>query len=176
MAALQGTWCFDVLQFRIWPEPIGIGTDGNGRASEKRWIVKGNRITWVSQEGRRIQVSFTIDPTKSPKQIDFTFLNGPNRGAKCLGIYETQLGNPKYLWLCLTNPGSDAPRPTEVVYSSAKQQSMIGIHQVEPPKKSPAELAIQGMQGVWKMDLCDSTHHDRPRERPTEPSKKSETP
>lgn len=153
----QGTWCFDVLQLRDWPQPIGIGTDSNGRSSEKRWMVKGNQISWTSMEGERIYANFTIDPLQTPKQIDVTFLNGPYKGAKCLGIYEPQQGNGNYLWLCLTNPGSSAPRPTDVSYSSLKQQSMIGIYRVAAPPKQTAAKALEQFQGVWNMDLCDST-------------------
>lgn len=157
LAAFQGTWCWDLSQPWVWPQPIGVGTNGEGRNSEKRWIVKGNQISWISQEAQRINVSFTIDPTKTPKQIDFTFLNGPNKGAKCLGIYEPQQGNPNYLWLCLTNPGSNASRPTDISADSLKQQSMIGIYPVAPHKKPSAAKALERLQGVWQMELCDST-------------------
>ncbi len=116
LSSLQGTWCFDVLQMWDWPQPIGIGADSDGRRSEKRWVVMGNRITWVNQAGERIYVDFTIDPYKSPKQIDFKFLNGPYGGKKSIGIYEPQWGSDdydKYLWFCMTLPGVDAPgRPT----------------------------------------------------------------
>ncbi len=157
LASFQGTWCFDILQFRIWPEPIGIGTDSNGRKSEKRMVVKGNHITWTDRQGEQIVVEFKIDPYQTPKQIDFTFLTGPNRGAKSIGIYEPQMGNDKFLWLCMTNPGTNATRPIDVSYSGKKQQSMIGIHQVAPPEKLSNAKTLERFQGVWKMALCDST-------------------
>ncbi|MDB5390138.1 MAG: blaR1 2 [Planctomycetaceae bacterium] len=157
LASFQGTWCFDTLQFRIWPEPIGIGIDGNGRQSEQRMVVKGNQISWTDRQGTPITAEFTIDPFKTPKQIDFTFLSGPNRGAKSLGIYEPQMGNDDYLWLCMTNPGTNAPRPIDVSYSGLKQQSMIGMYQVAPPEKPSNAKALERFQGVWTMALCDST-------------------
>jgi uncharacterized protein (TIGR03067 family) len=156
LASLQGTWCFDVLQFRVWPEPIGIGSDGMGRKSEKRWAVKGNRITWVGQDGERTYVTFTIDPFKTPKQIDFTFLNGPHHGEKCPGIYERPDERKDYLWLCMANPGANASRPIDVSYSSEGHQSMIGIYPVAPPDKPSLARRLARFQGVWKMTLCDS--------------------
>ncbi|MDB5345045.1 MAG: TonB domain/peptidase domain protein [Schlesneria sp.] len=156
LASFQGTWCFDTLQFRIWPEPIGVGIDGDGRTSEQRMVVKGNQITWTDRQGKEIAVSFTIDPFQTPKQIDFTFLIGPHRGAKSLGIYEPQMGNDNFLWLCMTNPGTNAPRPIDVSFSGQKQQSMIGMYQVAPPEKPSAAKALERFQGLWNVTLCDS--------------------
>ncbi len=144
------------FQFRVWPEPIGIGIDSQGRRSEKRWVVKGNQITWVGQDGERINVNFTIDPFKTPRQIDFTFVNGPHRGTKCLGIYEPKRGIPDSLWLCMANPGKNAPRPTDVSYSTGEPRSMIGIHRVAPPAKPSARKALERFEGVWQVTLCDS--------------------
>lgn len=152
MDSLQGTWCFDVLQSDAWPKPNGVPTDSSGRKSEQRWTIDGDRISWTNNlDGQQTEVSFTLDPTRTPKQIDFTFLSGPHKGKKSIGIYEPQKGNADYLWLCMTNPGSDAPRPTEVGYSSEKQQSMIGIYPIDKPK------SLERFQGEWKMTLCDST-------------------
>ncbi|MEI8382411.1 MAG: TIGR03067 domain-containing protein, partial [Planctomycetota bacterium] len=156
LASFQGTWCFDVLQIADWPQPIGIGTDSNGRKSEKRMVVKGNQISWTDRQGNAIVAEFTIDPFQTPKQIDFTFLSGPNRGAMSIGIYEPQRGNAAYRWLCMTHPGSDAPRPIDVSASSLKKQSMIGMYQVAPPEKLSNARALERFQGVWNMTLCDS--------------------
>jgi uncharacterized protein (TIGR03067 family) len=148
LALFQGTWCFDVLQpWDDWPQPIGIGTDSDGRKSEKRWVVMRNQITWVNQEGKRIYVDFTIDPYKTPKQIDFKFLNGPHGGKKSIGIYEPQWGNDEYLWLCMTLPGADAPRPIDVSASSFKKQAMIGMYKVRLPEKQPLEKRLARFQG-----------------------------
>lgn len=156
LASFQGTWCFDILQIAGWPQPIGIGTDGNGRKSEKRMVVKGNQISWTDRQGDQVTAEFTIDPFKTPKQIDFIFIEGAQRGQKAIGIYEPAMGNDEYRWLCMTHPGSDAPRPTDVSASSLKQQSMIGMYQVAPPEKPSNTKTLERFQGVWKMTLCDS--------------------
>ncbi len=62
LASFQGTWCWDFSQPWTWPQPIGVGTDSDGRKSEKRCVIDGNRITWVGPDGERIYVTFTIDP------------------------------------------------------------------------------------------------------------------
>jgi uncharacterized protein (TIGR03067 family) len=52
---------------------------------------------------------FTIDPTKSPKQVDSTALSGPGKGKVTKGIYEIVDANNKRA--CWGKPGG--PRPTD---------------------------------------------------------------
>ena len=154
LASFQGTWSWDFSQPWTWPQPIGVGTDGDGRKSEKRWVIAGNQITWVGRDGHRVDVTFTIDPFKAPKQIDFTFVNGPHDGKKSIGIYEPQNDNENDLWLCMTDPGSDAPRPTDISAGSFKKQSMISIDKVTPlaPPSATNELKNDSR---WR--LADAT-------------------
>jgi len=157
LASFQGTWSWDYSQLWTWPQPIGVATDSEGRKSEKRWVIDGNQITWVGRDGRRVYVSFTIDPFKTPKQIDFTFLSGPNRGQKSIGIYESR-DEENYRTLCMTDPGTDAPRPTDYSAGSFVKQTFMGIHRVAPPAQPTSAKELKRLQGVWQMELCDSTH------------------
>jgi uncharacterized protein (TIGR03067 family) len=156
LASFQGTWSWDYSQPWTWPQPIGVGVDGDGRKSEKRWVIEGNRITWVGRDGQRVYVSFTLDPFKAPKQIEFTFLNGSRRGQKSIGIYESR-GDDDYRELCMTDPGTDAPRPTDYEAGDFLKQSILVIHRVAPPAKPSVANELKRLQGVWKMTLCDST-------------------
>ena len=52
---------------------------------------------------------FTIDPTKSPKQVDSTALSGPDKGKVTKGIYEIVDADNKRA--CWGKPGG--PRPTD---------------------------------------------------------------
>ena len=114
LASFQGTWTFDnVMTDRTWPKPIGKGSDKNGKNSERKWVVKGNEITWTSLDGSEVKASFTIDPNKVPSQIDFTFLSGPNKGRDVQG--GVRMGGRRELWLCLVDPGSDG-RSAEVSF------------------------------------------------------------
>ena len=157
LASFQGTWSWDWSQLWTWPQPIGVHEDSEGRKSEKRWVIDGNQITWVGRDGRRVYVSFTIDPFKTPKQIDFTFLSGPQAGKKSIGIYESR-DDENYRILCMTDPGTDAPRPTDYSASSLAKQTFMGIHRVAPPARRTSANEIKRLQGVWQMTLCDSTH------------------
>jgi uncharacterized protein (TIGR03067 family) len=58
----------------------------------------------TAPEGR-----FTIDPTKTPKQVDSTALAGPHKGQVTHGIYEILDASNKRA--CWSLPG--APRPTD---------------------------------------------------------------
>jgi len=51
---------------------------------------------------------FTIDPSKTPKQVDSTSFSGPEKGQVSLGIYEVIDANNKRA--CWAKPGK--PRPT----------------------------------------------------------------
>ncbi len=131
LASLQGTWRFEIIQTDGWPKPAGKGPDQFGQGDDRQWIVKGNEIQWLAPEGEEIKLTFTLDPTKAPKQIDATFLNGPHKGKKCTGIYERGGLKGVILWLCLNDPGTVAPRPTRVSYSSREGRTMIGLDKVD---------------------------------------------
>lgn len=156
LASFQGTWSWDWSQLWTWPQPIGVCEDSDGRKSEKRWVIDGNQITWVGRDGKRVYVTFTIDPFATPKQIDFTFLSGPQAGKKSIGIYESG-DDENYRMLCMTDPGADAPRPTDYSASSLVKQSFMGIHRVPPLAPPTRAHELKRLQGVWQMTLCDST-------------------
>ena len=59
--------------------------------------------------GTAPQGRFTIDPTKTPKQVDSTALAGPHQGQVTHGIYEILDASNKRA--CWSPPG--APRPTD---------------------------------------------------------------
>jgi uncharacterized protein (TIGR03067 family) len=142
LASLQGTWKFEIIQTDVWPKPRGKGPDRLGRGDDRQWVIKGDEITWTSPDGEEVKLSFTIDPTKSPKHFDVTFLSGPHKGQKCPGMYERGGLGGVVLWLCLTDPGSQAPRPTKVSYSTNEGRTMIGLYRVEQPEK-PADSGVQ---------------------------------
>lgn len=96
-----------------------------------RWTVKGNEMIWTGVSIGDVKVSFAVDPTKSPKQIDFTFLDGPNKGQKCLGVYELK---GESLWVCVQDPGGKGDRPTEFAAGRTKDQSFLVLDPVERKK------------------------------------------
>jgi RNA polymerase sigma factor (sigma-70 family) len=124
-AAFQGTWTFKIAQTDAWPIPTGNGPDKTGQGSERQWIVKGNEITWISPDGQKVRVRFTIDPNKVPRQLDFTFVSGPHKGVASLGVYEWGGVDGNQLHLCMVDPGSNAPRPKDISYKSNGERSLI---------------------------------------------------
>ena len=87
-------------------------------------MIRGNEIAWTSAGGERIQVSFTIDPSKVPNEIDMTFLSGPHKGRKCQGIYQHGIAGA-VLSFCVADPGSDVPRPKDISYGTLEGRTMI---------------------------------------------------
>ena len=51
-------------------------------------VTRGNRTTVYAGPQVMLEVEFTIDPSQSPKAIDYLGLAGPNRGKTQFGIYE----------------------------------------------------------------------------------------
>jgi len=73
-----------------------------------RLTLTGKRYTTTMGPETLFDSSYTIDPTKKPKEIEMVGTEGAMRGKSALGIYE--LADDK-LTICYTMPGS--PRPTE---------------------------------------------------------------
>jgi uncharacterized protein (TIGR03067 family) len=94
LAKLQGTW-----------NVVAVEVDGQRLPAEttKGWklVIKDNKYTFeagkASTEG-----TYRLDPAKTPKAIDATRTNGPDKGKTLLGIY--QLDGDRLL-MCFAEPG-----------------------------------------------------------------------
>lgn len=78
-----------------------------------RRVVRGDRLTVLFGPQVYLKSRVTLDPSKSPKQIDYTISSGAGAGGTQAGIYEL-VG--KTLKLCMAAAGK--PRPAD--FSSAK--------------------------------------------------------
>lgn len=130
LASMQGDWKFDIFYTDVLPKPRGKGDD-------RKWhlapcVIKGKELSWIGSDGHPIRMSFTINPTKLPGEIDATFLSGSHKGEKCRGIYERRGST---LLLCLNDPGSQAPRPKTVSYETLKGRTMIVLVREKVPAK-----------------------------------------
>jgi uncharacterized protein (TIGR03067 family) len=99
LAKLEGEWSM------ISGEANGQSVPEVMRTQFKR-IVKGNETLVTSGDTTFMRATFTIDPAKKPKTIDYTLLEGPNKGAKQLGIYEFDGETLKF---CFGSPGKERP-------------------------------------------------------------------
>jgi uncharacterized protein (TIGR03067 family) len=111
----QGTWTF-------------VSSEGGGQqlpagelkelvltfAGDKHTVKKGDQVVQVGTQ--------KLDPSKSPKAIDVTMTEGPNKGAVMLGIYEI---NGDTLKVCFDAGGKT--RPTEFK-SSPGSATFVNVH------------------------------------------------
>src|SRR5262245_39737900 len=97
----QGTWTFESSEAGGRALPTG---DLKGFTltfeGDKHTVKNGDKVIQVGTQ--------TIDPSKSPKTIDVTMTEGPNKGAVMLGIYEFDGDTLK---VCFDAQGKK--RPTE---------------------------------------------------------------
>jgi uncharacterized protein (TIGR03067 family) len=72
-------------------------------------VLKGKKYTMTVQ-GKTTSGAFKIDPTVTPKTIDITITDGPDKDRTAKGIYELRGDTQK---ICMAAPGK--ARPTEFV-------------------------------------------------------------
>jgi uncharacterized protein (TIGR03067 family) len=98
---IQGTWDWD---------PAEAQSDAEPQVILERVVIKGNKLTFHYQLGDQRFTStteFKLNPQKGPKEIDFTPLEGANKGKTYLGLYEIMKGRLK---ICYRGPGSTRPK------------------------------------------------------------------
>lgn len=81
---------------------------------DKHTVKKGDEVIQVGTQ--------KLDPSKSPKTIDVTMLEGPNKGAVMLGIYEFDGDTLK---ACFDPQGKK--RPTEFK-SATGSENFVNVH------------------------------------------------
>jgi uncharacterized protein (TIGR03067 family) len=96
----QGEWVMD-----------SVGVNGKvvnlpDRAGKPKWTVKGNTFT-VKTQDFTIEWTFTLDPTKNPKQIDRTTKPSQWKEVKTKGIYEFDGDKLK---MCYNMSGEERPK------------------------------------------------------------------
>src|SRR5258708_28987528 len=71
-----------------------------------RRTAKGNESTVIMQGRVYMRSTYTLDPSKNPKTIDYDVLEGEFRGQKQQGIYAIEGNTVK---LCFASPGLARP-------------------------------------------------------------------
>ena len=111
----QGTWTFESSEAGGKKLPIGelkgliLTFEGH-----KHTVKKGDEVIQVGTQ--------KLDPSKSPKTIDVTLVEGPNKGAVMLGIYEIDGDELK---VCFDTQGKK--RPTEFK-SAPGSENFVNVH------------------------------------------------
>jgi uncharacterized protein (TIGR03067 family) len=111
----QGTWTFESVEAGGKKSPAdelkGLTLIFEG---DKHTVKKGDEVIQVGRQ--------KLDPSKSPKTIDVTMIEGPSKGAVMLGIYEI---SDDTLKVCFDSEGKK--RPTEFK-SPAGSETFVNVH------------------------------------------------
>ena len=111
----QGTWTFESSETGGKELPAdqlkGLILIFEGA---KHTVKKGDEVIQVGTQ--------KLDPSKSPKSIDVTVTQGPNKGAVMLGIYEIDADTLK---VCFVPQGKK--RPTEFK-SAPGSENFVNVH------------------------------------------------
>jgi uncharacterized protein (TIGR03067 family) len=99
---MQGEWTMVVGSADGQQMPEGM------RKQMKRVCTGNETVTTMSGQDY-VKAKFKLDPSKSPKTIDYDMTGGFTKGQKALGIYEVSDDTFK---ACFAKPG--AARPTKL--------------------------------------------------------------
>src|SRR4051794_25699637 len=109
----QGTWTFESVEAGGKKVPAdefkGITVTFEG---DKYTVKKGDEVIQAATQ--------KLDPSKSPKTLDATVAEGPNKGAVLLGIYEIRGDTLK---VCFDPEGKK--RPTQFQSASGSQTLVV---------------------------------------------------
>src|SRR5689334_15096045 len=99
LAQLQGEWTM-----------VSASADGQPMQDEMvkqmKRVCKGDEITVTIAGQVFLKAKITLDPSKSPKTIDYEMTEGYTKGKKQLGLYEL---NGDTFKACFNAPGAERP-------------------------------------------------------------------
>lgn len=123
VGAVQGTWL-----------AVAVTADGrrapDAEARMFRIAVAGDRLTFGAG-GEDRTARFALDPTRSPRGIDLTWLDGPEKGRTVRGIYAREGGR---LRLCVPNPktGDAGARPGGFTAAAGEGRMLFTLERIPP--------------------------------------------
>ena len=138
---LQGAWTIQTLEIGGQKMPAGTA----------RIVVKGDRFI-TSGMGAEYEGTVSIDAKKKPKALDMTFLTGPEKGNKNLGIFE--VGGDTWR-LCLDMTGKSRPKE----FASKPGVALEVLRRVGQVEKSASPVKFDvvkapELEGEWAMVTC----------------------
>jgi uncharacterized protein (TIGR03067 family) len=117
-----------------------------------RWTFQGKTLHMHDASGN-VKAEVKLDPTRRPRQIDLTALDGPAEGKTVQGIYKLEKGR---LTICMReHKAGGQGRPTEFAADAKNSQGVITLEKVPekekkggaPPEKPGDEEELA--QGDW---------------------------
>ncbi len=136
---LQGTWTITSLEMDGKKAPFAGG----------KIVIKGTKFTTIAM-GAEYAGTAVYDESKSPKQFDLTFTEGPHKGEKSLGIYELDGDEWK---ICLGMAGFKQ-RPKEFATSPGSHSAVETLKRAEVVEEVMPEEdggPTTELDGEWAM-------------------------
>jgi uncharacterized protein (TIGR03067 family) len=127
LALLQGEWSM-----------VSGSADGQPMPDEMRnqmkRVCKGDETTTTMGGQMFLKAKITIDPSKSPKTIDYEMTDGFTKGKKQLGIYEVDGDTFRS---CFAKPGAE--RPTDFTSKPGDGRTLSVWKREKQPAPAPAQ-------------------------------------
>ena len=148
LAKFQGTW-----------QLISAEKEGKQAPEERvnsiRVTIKDNTHTVrIGEEVVAHDVSFVIDPSKSPKETTDTINEGPDKGKEILGIYRLEEDT---LISCVAPVGK--PRPTKFAAKAGSGSTLRIFRRVKPGKAvdpSAIKDELRKFEGTWSFESMEA--------------------
>jgi uncharacterized protein (TIGR03067 family) len=112
MAKLEGEWSM------VSGEASGMPMPAEMVATGKR-VAKAGEVAITFDGQLYFKAKFTIDPSKTPKTINYSMTEGPTKGKTHLGIYELDGDTVKF---CFAAPGK--PRPNDFTADQGSERTL----------------------------------------------------
>jgi uncharacterized protein (TIGR03067 family) len=142
LARIEGTW-----------QLVYAETDGKTAPTEKirpvRVEIKGSSHSVYFGDKQVVHdVSFTLDPTATPRTIDDTVNEGPDKGKQIHGIYELE-GDT--LASCVAKAGQERPKKFSTTPGSGHTFRVFKrVRPGEDPKEKAVRDELIRFGGTWK--------------------------
>ncbi len=123
LRGMEGTWAFRTLEVDGQAVPANM-------LGSSRLLIDGDRFRMESPEANYEGI-FTIDVEHSPHRIDIDFVEGPEAGNRCEGLFEL---HQDCLRICLGLAGSSRPEKFETAAGSGHAlEDLVRVEHARPP-------------------------------------------
>jgi RNA polymerase sigma factor (sigma-70 family) len=119
--AIQGVWLVTSAE---------TGGGDFKKLKANKWIFTADKLTWRLEGLQEATVAYKLDPSKTPKQLDFTPTDGPEKDKTTPAIYGL---DGDVLKICVPAPTA-GPRPTELVTKKGVETMLFTLKR-QPPEK-----------------------------------------
>jgi uncharacterized protein (TIGR03067 family) len=119
---LQGKWRAVEMQ------TAGISTPKDV-LEKARLEIKDDKCIWLSGGPVDVKSRLRLDPSKSPKEIDLTILDGESKGSTFPGIYALEKGQ---LRICYSHTKDPKDRPQDFKTKRGELRELLVLERVKP--------------------------------------------